>query len=128
MKLVLDTSVLIAGIDPPAGSEASISVVSIAELHHGALVAQAAGVRRERIARLGRIEAGFPSPLPIDGEVARIWGQFNAAVSERGGQPRSRSADLAIAATAVAHGAVLLTLNAKDLNLIKDLVAVRAPA
>jgi predicted nucleic acid-binding protein len=34
-------------------------------------------------------------------------------------------ADLAIAATAVAHDAVLITANPKDLKLIRDLVVVR---
>lgn len=81
--------------------------------------------RRERVARLGQIEAGFPSPLPLDNRVARVWGQLKAAVSERGGNPRARMADLAIAATAVAHDAVLITANPKELKLIRDLVVVR---
>lgn len=127
MRAVLDTSVLIAGFDAPAGVEAAISTVSIAELHHGVLTASTGAERRKRLARLGRVESGFPSPLPLDGEVARVWGQLKGAISERGGQPRSRMADLAIAATATAHQAVLITLNPRDLNLVKDLVAVRVP-
>lgn len=128
MKAILDTSVLIAGFDPRAEIEASISAVSIAELHRGVLAAPNGAARRERLARLGRIEAGFPLPLPVDAEVARTWGHLKAAVAERGGQPRSRLADLAIAATAAVHEAVLITLNPKDLNLVDDLVAVRVPA
>lgn len=128
MKAILDTSVLIADFDPPAGIGAAISTVSIAELHHGVLAAPSGATRRERLARLGRVEAGFPLPLPLDREVAQVWGHLKAAVSERGGQPRSRMADLAIAATAAAHGAVLITLNPKDVMLVKDLVAIRVPA
>lgn len=127
MRAVLDTSVLIAGFAAPAGVEAAISTVSIAELHHGVLAASTGAERRERLARLGRVESGFPAPLPLDSEVARIWGQLKAVVSERGGQPRSRVSDLAIAATAAVHEAVLITLNPRDLNLVKDLVAVRVP-
>lgn len=42
-------------------------------------------------------------------------------------QPRKRVADLAIAATAIVHGAVLLTENLKDLAIIADLVEAQAP-
>ena len=45
----------------------------------------------------------------------------------RGGNPRSRTADLAIAATAMTHEAVLLTRNYKDFKLVADLVDVREP-
>ena len=50
------------------------------------------------------------------------------AVANRGGQPRRRSADLAIAATANVHDAILVTNNVKDFQLVADLVRVRAPA
>ncbi len=36
-------------------------------------------------------------------------------------------ADLAIAATAKVHGALLLTANVKDLKIIEDLVEYREP-
>jgi len=128
MKVVLDTSVLIGGgwASLP-GAEPAISAVSIAELHFGLLVADAK-TRAVRANRLGLIEARFPEPLPLDDRVARILGELQAAVAERGGQPRRRMADLAIAATAKAHDAVLLTTNARDFKLIDDLVAVRVPA
>jgi predicted nucleic acid-binding protein len=48
-------------------------------------------------------------------------------VAQRGGQPRRRAFDLAIAATANVHGVPLLTLNADDFKLIDDLVDVRVP-
>ncbi|MDQ3725459.1 MAG: PIN domain-containing protein [Actinomycetota bacterium] len=124
MRAVLDTSVLIDAPSLPPGIEAAVSAVSIAELHFGLLAARDADTRAERAAQLGVIEATFSS-LPLDDRVARVLGQLKAAVTNRGGNPRKRMADLAIAATAVAHGAVLITANAKDLAIVKDLVTCR---
>jgi hypothetical protein len=122
---VVDTSVLIAGAIPK-GERAAISTVSLAELHFGLLIAKDDEARSWRASRLGLIEARFPDPLPLDDAVAREWGRLQAAVAQRGGQPRKRLADLAIAATANVHGAALLTHDTKDFKLIEDLVDVRA--
>ncbi len=124
MRAILDTSVLIGEQAQPSGIELAISVVSIGELHFGLLSAAEDDLRAARAERLGLIEARFPSPLPLDDRVARAWGQLQAAVAKRGGQPRRRFADLAIAATARAHEAVLITANPKDLKLVEDLVHV----
>jgi predicted nucleic acid-binding protein len=127
MKLVLDTSVLIGGgWSSVPEAQPAISAVSIAELHFGLLIADAK-TRAIRANRLGLIEARFPAPLPLDDRAARALGELQAAVAERGGRPRRRLADLAIAATAKVHDAVLLTANAKDFKLIGDLVVVRTP-
>ncbi len=127
MGVVLDTSVLISDEGPPDGIASSISTVSIAELHFGLLVAKD-DERARRASRLGLIEARFPDPLPVDDRVAREWGRLKAAVAQRGGRPRKRLADLAIAATANVHDAALLTHNLKDFKIIEDLVDVRAAA
>lgn len=124
---MLDTSVLIGGDAPGPKVEAAISVVSLAELHFGLLVAASPQARALRAARLGVIEARFPDPLALTDRVAREWGRLQAAVAQRGGKPRGRMADLAIGATANVHGAVLLTNNLRDFALIDDLVDVRAP-
>lgn len=124
---VLDTSVLIDG-SIPAEFETAISTVSIAELHFGLLVSTDEEMLASRAARLGMIEARYPDPLPVDDQVAREWGRLQAAVSQRGGKPRSRNSDLAIAATANVHGAALLTLNGKDLRIVDDLIDVRSPS
>jgi predicted nucleic acid-binding protein len=123
LRLLLDTSVLIAG-DVPAEPETAISTVSIAELHFGLLVAADEEERALRTSRLGLLEARFPDPLALDDRVAREWGRLLAAVAERGGRPRKRMADLAIAATATVHGVSLLTHNTKDFKIIEDLVDV----
>jgi len=121
-RAVLDTSVLIGGQPVSSEVEAAISTVSVAELHFGLLMAGDDQTRAIRAARLGLIEARFPDPLPVDDRVAREWGRLQAAVSKRGGRPRRRMADLAIAATANVHGATLLTANLTDLAIIADLV------
>ena len=125
MRALLDTSVLI-GSDAPGAVEGAISAASLAELHFGVLVARDPDERARRVQRLGVIEATF-DPLPIDATVAREWGRLAAAVVDRGGQPRRRAIDLAIAATANVAAVPLLTNDAADLQLIADLVDVRRP-
>jgi predicted nucleic acid-binding protein len=125
VRAVIDTSVLI-GTEGPGDLEGAISAASLAELHFGVLVAGGDDERARRAQRLGVIEATF-DPLPIDAAVAREWGRLAAAVANRGGQPRRRAIDLAIAATANVHQVVLLTHDAKDLRVIEDLVNVREP-
>jgi toxin FitB len=124
MKAILDTSVLIARRPLPADIEAGISTISLAELHFGVLKTGDPEERARRIAHLGRIETAFATH-PLDERVARALGQLQAAISTRGGRPRARTADLAIAATALAHEARLFTRNYKDFKLIGDLVDVR---
>ena len=123
---MLDTSVLIGGRSIAEEIEAAISVVSIAELHFGLLAARDPDAH-SRAARLGMIEARFGDPLPIDDRVARECGHLQAVIAARGGQPRRRAADLAIAATARVHDAVLLTDNHKDFAAIEHLIEVRSP-
>jgi predicted nucleic acid-binding protein len=125
MRAVLDTSVLI-GADSPGDLEGAISAASLAELHFGVLVADDPDEQARRAQRLGVIEATF-DPLPIGAAVAREWGRLAAAVVQRGGQPRRRAMDLAIAATANSAGVPLVTHNDADFKLIDDLVDVRAP-
>jgi toxin FitB len=124
MSLLLDTSILIAGSAHPL-DRAGISAVSIAELHFGVLVARDEDERADRIRRLATIEGIF-NPLPFDAAAARECGRLQAAVVRRGGKPRRRSFDLAIAATAMVHGVPLMTKNVADFKLIEDLVEVRS--
>jgi predicted nucleic acid-binding protein len=125
VRALLDTSVLI-GAESPGALEGAISAASLAELHFGVLVARDPDERARRAQRLGVIEATF-DPLPIDAAVAREWGRLAAAITERGGQPRRRAIDLAIAATANVAGVPLLTHDDADFRLIEDLVQVKAP-
>jgi predicted nucleic acid-binding protein len=126
MRAILDTSVLIENPDVPGVSQAAISTVSLAELYFGALTAVDADERMRRIAQLGFIESHFQA-IPLNEEIGRALGQLQAAVSDRGANPRRRTADLAIAATAIVREAVLFTRNCRDFKLVDDLVDVREP-
>lgn len=125
MRAVLDTSVLINGLAEPVDAELAISTISLAELHFGVLVAKSPQVRAERLRRMAAIERAF-EPLPVTDAVARTYGAMAAAVVAVGRQPRSRSFDLVIAATAATHEAVLYTRNPKDFVGLDDHLQVIA--
>jgi predicted nucleic acid-binding protein len=123
MRAVLDTSVVLARDVAPLPGDAAISAITVAELHFGVLVARSAEVRAERLRRLSILQRTF-DPLPVDDAVAASYGRLAAAVVEAGRKPRARSLDLLIAATAHAHGAVLVTRNARDFVGVEDLVTI----
>jgi predicted nucleic acid-binding protein len=125
VRALLDTSVLVGG-EPPGDVEAAISVVSLTELHYGVLVATDDHERARRVDRLAAIEAAF-DPLPITPEIARAWGRLASAVTQRGGNPRRRHIDLAIAVTAIVERVPLLTKDVADLHVVRDFVDARRP-
>jgi predicted nucleic acid-binding protein len=122
---VLDTSVLIVGGIGPLDGDLAISAVSLAEIHFGVLVATDEVERARRLRLLTGLERSFDA-LPVDDAVAASYGQLAAAVAVIGRQPRARSLDLLIAATAHAHGARLYTRNAGDLRGADDLLEIVA--
>ena len=93
-----------------AESDLYLSVVTLGEIERG-------------IARQDRLDAGFARDLrawldrtvllfadrllPFEAEDARLWGQLSARIGHGG-------ADLMIAATALRHGAVVVTGNVDD--------------
>jgi predicted nucleic acid-binding protein len=126
---LLDTSVVIAlgeetGIEALLPGELAISSVTLAELHFGVLLAKDDFTRQYRLRRLGMVEATIQS-LSIDPSVARAYGTVAHVVKAIGRQPRSRTMDLLIAATALAHNMPLYTRNAKDLEGLQSLIDVR---
>jgi len=122
---VLDTSVLIATDVTPIPGELAISVVSLAELRFGVLVAKSDEARAARLTRLTALQRRF-DPLPVDDAVADSYGQLAARVARAGRQPRARVMDLLIAATAHAHDASVYTRNPEDLAGLDDLVSIIA--
>jgi toxin FitB len=123
MRAILDTSVVIATDIAPLEGELAISAVTLAELHFGILVTKQRKVRAERLRRLLVLQRTFDA-LPVDAAVAASYGQVAAAVVDVGRQPRARSMDLLIAATAHAYSARLYTRNANDFDGLDDLVDV----
>jgi toxin FitB len=124
MRALLDTSVLIEGLDEPVSADLAISTISLAELHFGVLVAKSPEIRAARLRRLAGIERAFEA-LPVSDAVARTYGTFAATVAA-GAQPRSRAFDLVIAATAATHDATLYTRNPKDFRALQELVDIVA--
>lgn len=125
MRAVLDTSVVIATDVGPLPGELAISAVTLAELHFGVLVATEPTARAERLRRLSVLQRQFDA-LPVDDQVAASYGRLAAAVVAAGRQPRARTMDLLIAATAHAHGARLYTRNAADLTGIDEMLEMVA--
>jgi toxin FitB len=125
MKAILDTSVVIATDLAPLEGELALSAISLAELHFGVLVAKERKARAERLRRLLVLQRTFDA-LPLDADVAASYGQVAAAVVDVGRQPRARSMDLLIAATAHAHSARLYTRNLDDFQGLDDLVDIVA--
>jgi predicted nucleic acid-binding protein len=123
MKSVLDTSVLIANSLNPIEGDIAISMISIAELQFGVLVAPDDERRATRLARLSSILRAF-EPLPVDARVAASYGQLAAATHRAGRKATARSLDLMIAATAHAHGARLITSNIDDVRHLDGLIEI----
>lgn len=119
---ILDTSVLIATDVASIPGELAISIVSVAELQFGVLVATDQ-VRAARLSRLSAIQRRF-DPLPVDDAVADSYAQLAARVAQIGRQPRARVMDLLIAATAHAHNATVYTRNPGDLAGLGDLITI----
>lgn len=123
MRAILDTSVVIATDVGPLAGELAISSATLAELHFGVLVATKSSVRAERLRRLSILQHAFDA-LPVDEAVAASYGRLAAAVVEAGRQPRARTMDLLIAATAHAHSARVYTRNANDFVGLAHLVDI----
>ncbi|MGH3638308.1 MAG: type II toxin-antitoxin system VapC family toxin [Mycobacterium sp.] len=123
----MDTSVVIDWHDPAVlaqlPDEMAISAITVAELAAGPHLAATAAEAAKRQTRLQEVEAKL-DPLPFDGTAARSYGLVVAAVVREGRRPRSRLADLLIAATAHANGLDLYTRNGDDFAGLEDLVNV----
>jgi predicted nucleic acid-binding protein len=126
---LLDTSVVIDWHDPiviaALPDELAISAVTAAELAAGPHLAATAAEAARRQARLQEVEAKL-EPLRFDGTAVRSYGLVVAAIVREGRKPRSRFADLLIAATAHANRLDLYTRNGDDFAGLGDLVHVIA--
>ena len=123
MRAIVDTSVVIATDIGPLDGELAISAITLAEMHFGVLVAKEREVRAERLRRLLALQRTFDA-LPLDDAVAASYGHIAAAIVDAGRQPRARSMDLLIAATAHAHSARLYTRNGADFTGLDNLIEI----
>ena len=124
---LLDTSVVVDWHDPAViaalPDEMAISAITAAELAAGPQLAASPLEAAKRQARLQEVESAL-EPLPFDAAAARSYGLVVAAVVREGGKPRSRFADLLIAATAHANRLDLYTRNGDDFTGLDGLVRV----
>ncbi|BBZ09153.1 hypothetical protein MDOR_33220 [Mycolicibacterium doricum] len=124
---LLDTSVVIDWHDPAviAGlpDEMAISAITAAELVAGPLLAKTPLEAAKRQARLQEVESRL-EPIPFDSGAVRSFGLVVAAVVHEGRNPRSRLADLLIAATAHANRLDLYSRNADDFSGLDNLIRV----
>lgn len=124
-RAIADTSVFVAqetgrelGELP---EEIAVSVITAAELELGVLRAEEADARAVRLATLSRVQATYPL-LPVDPEVASCFARIASAELSRG--RRLRRHDTWIAATAMRHGAAVVTQDA-DFSSFNEVTVVR---
>ena len=108
---VLDTSIFIASeqgrpLERPLAEEVSVSVVTLAELELGVLMARDSDTRSRRLATLTRVREQTAG-LPADDRVASAYARL--AAGELGASRKPRVHDTWIAATALVHGAQVWT-------------------
>jgi predicted nucleic acid-binding protein len=111
VRALLDTSFFVASEsgrplgEMPGVTETEVSVVTLAELTIGVLVA-ANSERAARVATLSAVESTW-QPLPVNAEVARAFAQIVADLKGRG--RRVPLLDALIAATAITERIPLVT-------------------
>jgi predicted nucleic acid-binding protein len=121
---VLDTSIIAAlGLYDPAELPETflITAITLGELSYGPHATDDARKRAGRVAVLQYVESTF-EPLPYDQHAARLYGQICAAVRSAGHQPRQRTSDLMIAATAASNALPIYTANPDDFRGSEEFV------
>ena len=125
MKILLDTNVLsetkrplpnqqvLARLATTAAEDKFISVISIGEIAAGTARLDPGKRRRDLEIWLEQAERLFADRIvPIDREVAHLWGDLTARLARVG--RAIHPADGLIAATALHHGMRLMTRNVSD--------------
>lgn len=121
MGIVFDTSYLIdlerQASKLPEGEEAAVAAITVSDLLHGVLRADAA----HRAARQARVEAILSAVevVPFDDRIARVHADLWAGL-EKAGRPLGAH-DLQIAATALSLGWPLATLDERAFGPIPGL-------
>lgn len=124
-RAIADTSIFIA---QESGRELgklpeqiAVSVVTAAELELGVLRASDPTTRATRLSTLSRVQATYRL-LAIDPEVASCFARIASAELSKG--RRLRRHDTWIAATAMRHGAAVITQDA-DFSSFSDVAVIR---
>ncbi len=121
MSGLLDTSVFVARESGrPLSSlpdEGRVSVITVAELRIGVLVADDPTIRAQRLRTLSEVEA--LEPVPVDAAAARAFAEIAADSRRRGKRPKIL--DALIAATALSRAMPVYTQDAD----FEDMVGVQ---
>ncbi|MGC4175005.1 PIN domain-containing protein [Demequina sp.] len=124
MKAILDTNLLVAESLEHEGYKVAISSLSWAELGYGIRKALDPAERVRRESRVARLRALLGPGIPFDDAAAAAYESACGLLIAQGRSVRGRAIDLMIAATAAAHGAVVITRNADDFAGLEGLVEV----
>jgi tRNA(fMet)-specific endonuclease VapC len=128
MAVLIDTTVLVnaerrghALDDVVADQERGISAITASELLHGVHRAEEGAVRARRSAFVEHMISAM-EPLPITTAIARAHAAVWAELEKEGNLIGAH--DLWIAATALSHGMVVATANARDFERVPGLTVV----
>jgi tRNA(fMet)-specific endonuclease VapC len=136
MGLILDSSIIIAAerrgltvlqileqVRAAQGEiEVGLSVVTIAELVHGAYRAKTQEQRDRRLEFIERLASDVPM-YPVTLEIARLAGRIEGQEGAKGVQLAFE--DLLIGVTALQLGYSIATLNVRDFQRIPGLLVVK---
>lgn len=127
-RAVLDTSILIAReqerpLARPLPESVAVSVISVAELELGVLLARDSNTRAARLRTLGEVRS-LMGALPVDERTASAYAQLAAGVIAAGRKPRVN--DTWIAATAMVNDAEVWTQDADFSDFEQAVTVVRA--
>lgn len=126
MKALLDTSFFVATEsgrplgEIPGVTETEVSVVTLAELTVGVLMANDVD-RAARVATLSAVESTW-DPVPVDAEVARAFARVVADLRSR--QRRVPILDAIVAATAIVEEIPVITQD-RDYDAIAGIEVIR---
>ncbi len=129
---LLDTSVVVdlhryARLPGALPEEALVSAITLAEIVQAPLFARDTEERRARERLILDALRAFPDPVPFDIACVSAYRSIATATVAAGRQTRRRTIDLLIAATAHAHGLVLYTRNAADVDHLSSLIEIIVP-
>jgi predicted nucleic acid-binding protein len=123
-RAVADTSVFVARETgrpmAPLPDQIAVSVITAAELELGVLRA-ADATRSQRLATLANVRASYPL-LPIDAETASCFARLADEALRAGRRPKRH--DTWIAATALRHGAAVVTQD-EDFTAFSSVEVIR---
>lgn len=120
---MVDLATLSADPDVTLPDRLDISAITLAELSLGPVITNHPDKQARRLQLLQRVQAEF-DPLPFDDRCAAAYARVAAATRAADRAHRSRTADLFIAATALAHQLPLYTRNPADVDHLAEILTV----